>query len=726
MVNKKLSQKAVHLLNKKSEPFVPFREEFKFNFPDPSITSSKHPFQTIRVKRDASGVLSAKQINAQYIETNKMFAKHITADILKAERVNAIVISIGRAFSVTRATSPTGAPDTLILNRNGPDPTDTGVTIVLERGNAPVSLNGHPIHEEEKRKLLHLKNSFVNPISRRRKGGRMRKRTNNHSRHTNGDLFKFQDNSRYRRPVNNQTSRRRTQSQKAKNTTRKLKSNRQSRFQKLLPGQIRRKTQSTINTNTIRKLKPSRNQTFQKLQRRNTVYDRPNKYTSNHTTNLSSGRRLTLTPLQRKRIIFNHWRKKMNAYEKRKAMQAKRLLQHGSGKFKKWTRPYHNQLRQTVQPPNTKNLKPVTKYVQRTDPVTPSPIPQPTVYTGSKHQVILPFKSFVHKKIATPDQNLGPVISKVQKDIHKNAKKAIGFTTSKESDYYGSSSFETEYDSSKEEYSGFDVELPLKEFDRRNDWFNQDNHDLYYDDDETHDGHFDESSDEIETYEGDDKEEHMFPGREGRIILKGSDADGNFLISKYYVNTNRSKTNDTSPFSGESDEYEFYSDESSKREAEPKRLASTTNNISNKQKRVFKIGSTKQKSMKMGVFSDYNYDSDYYSSDNIDSQDLYRANQRDNTGSVQDLQSKKTKKNSRKNPDYFTDYSDSSEEEKLTYVKTKNRNVVKNNRRKDSFFSHSAEDFFNDNKDQSDYTDDFYSSVETTDDTSKYNTKSYW
>jgi hypothetical protein len=50
-----------------------------------------------------------------------------------------------------------GAPDTLILNRNGPDPTDTGVTIVLERGNAPVSLNGHPIHEEEKRKLLDLK-----------------------------------------------------------------------------------------------------------------------------------------------------------------------------------------------------------------------------------------------------------------------------------------------------------------------------------------------------------------------------------------------------------------------------------------------------------------------------------------------------------------------------------------------------------------------------------------
>jgi hypothetical protein len=47
--------------------------------------------------------------------------------------------------------------------------------------------------------------------------------------------------------------------------------------------------------------------------------------------------------------------------------------------------------------------------------------------------------------------------------------------------------------------------------------------------------------------------------------------------------------------------------------------------------RVFKIESTKQKSMKMGVFSDYNYDSDYYSSDNIDSQDLYRANQRDNT-----------------------------------------------------------------------------------------------
>jgi hypothetical protein len=72
-----------------------------------------------------------------------------------------------------------------------------------------------------------------------------------------------------------------------------LKLNRQSRFQKLLPGQIRRKTQSTINTNTIRKLKPSRNQTFQKLQRRNTVYARPNKYTSNHTTNLSSGRRLT-------------------------------------------------------------------------------------------------------------------------------------------------------------------------------------------------------------------------------------------------------------------------------------------------------------------------------------------------------------------------------------------------------------------------------------------------
>jgi hypothetical protein len=44
---------------------------FKFDFPDPSSTSSKHPFQTIRVKRDATGVLSAKEIKAQYIETNK-------------------------------------------------------------------------------------------------------------------------------------------------------------------------------------------------------------------------------------------------------------------------------------------------------------------------------------------------------------------------------------------------------------------------------------------------------------------------------------------------------------------------------------------------------------------------------------------------------------------------------------------------------------------------------
>lgn len=721
LVNKKLSQKAVHLLNKKSEPFFPFREEFKFDFPDQSSTSSKHPFQTIRVKRDVSGVLSAKEINAQNIETNQMFAKYVTADILKAERVNAIVISIGRAFSITKATSPTGAPDTLVLNRNGPDPTDTGVTIVLERGNAPVSFNGHPIHEEEKRKLLDLKNSFVKPISRRRKGGRMSKTTNNHWRHTNGDLFKMQDNSRYRRPVNNQTSRRRIQSQRTKNTTWKLKSNRQSRFQKLLPRQIRRKTQSTIITNTIRKLKPRRNQT-QKLQRRKTVYGRPNKYTSNHTTNFSSGKRITLTPLQRKRLILNHWRKKMTAYEKRKALYAKR----GSGKFKKWTRPYHHQLQQTVQPPITKNLKPDMTDVQRTDPVTPSPIPQPSVYTGSKHKVILPFKSFVHKKVATPDQDLGPVISKVQKNIHKNAKKAIGFKTSKESDYYASSSFETEYDSSKEEYKEFDIEVPLKEFDRRNDWFNQDNHDFYYDDDETEDGHFDESSDEIETYEGNDKEEHMFPGRDGRIILKGSDVDGNFLISKYTVNTDRSKTNDTSPFSGESYEYEFYSDESSKREAEPKRLTSTSNNTNNKQMSIFKIGSNKEESMKMGIFSDYNYDSDYYSSDNIDSQDLYRANHREKPESVQDLQSKKTKKNNRRrNPDYFTDYSDSSEEEKLTYVKTKNRNVVKNSGRQDSFFSDSAVDFFND-QDQSDYTDDFYSSVETTDDTSKYTTKSHW
>lgn len=718
MVNKKLSQKAAHLLNKKSEPFFPFREEFKFDFPDPSGTSSKHPFQTIRVKRDVSGVLTANEINAQNIETNKMFAKHVTADILKAERVNAIVISIGRAFSVTKAKRPTGSPDTLVLNRNGPDPTDTGVTIVLERGNAPVSLNGHPIHEEEKRKLLDLKNSFVNPISRRRTGGRNRIRANSHWRHTNSDLFKIQDNFRYRRPVNNQTSRRHIQSQRTKNTTRKLKSNRQSRFQKILPRQIRRQAQSTINTNTLRKLKPSRNQTFQKLQRRKTVYGRPNKYTSNHTTTLSSGRGLILTPLQRKRLILNHWRKKMTSYEKRKAMYAKRSLQHGSGKFKKWTRPYNHQLRQTVQPPNTKNLKPDKKDVQRTDLVTPSPIPQPTVYTGSIHQVVLPFKSFVHKKITTLDQNLGPVISNVQKDIHKNAKKAIGFKTSKESDYYGSSSFETEYDSPKEEYSEFDIEVPLKEFDRRNDWFNQDNHNFYYDDDDTEDGHFDESSDEIETYEGDDKEgddkeEHMSPGRDVRIPLKGSDADGNFLISKYTVNTNRLKANDTSPFSGESYEYEFYSDESTKRQAEPKRLASTSNNT-NKQMRIFKIGSNKEESMKMGVFSDYNYDSDYYSSDNIDSQDLYLAN---------DKESKKTKKNNRRrNPEYFTDYNDSYEEEKLTYVKTKNRNVAKNSRRKDSFFSGSAEDFFNDNTDQSDYTEDFYSSREITDDTSKHTT----
>jgi hypothetical protein len=75
---------------------------FRFNI---NVSGAPVGLVTIRVKRDATGVLSAKEIKAQYIETNKMFAKHITADILKAERVNAIVISIGRAFSVTRATS---------------------------------------------------------------------------------------------------------------------------------------------------------------------------------------------------------------------------------------------------------------------------------------------------------------------------------------------------------------------------------------------------------------------------------------------------------------------------------------------------------------------------------------------------------------------------------------------------------------------------------------------
>lgn len=143
------------------KPVVIFREEYKFTFPvvETEKENASDGIQT-RVKRQTEGSIKANDIHAKNIETNKMFAKKVQADVVRARKVNAIVISIGKAFSMRRTTAH-GKPDTLVLNKDGPDPTDSAVTIVLEREGEPVSINGHPSDKDDKQKLLSIKNSVV-------------------------------------------------------------------------------------------------------------------------------------------------------------------------------------------------------------------------------------------------------------------------------------------------------------------------------------------------------------------------------------------------------------------------------------------------------------------------------------------------------------------------------------------------------------------------------------
>lgn len=144
-------------------PIIILREEYKFVFPSVDTNAKSERYgnhKGKRVKRQAPGVIKSKDIHAKNIETDKMFARRVKADVVRANKVNAIVISIGKAFSMHRATNK-GKPDTLVLNRDGPDPTDSAVTIVLERDGEPVSINGHPSDIEEKRKLITVKNSVV-------------------------------------------------------------------------------------------------------------------------------------------------------------------------------------------------------------------------------------------------------------------------------------------------------------------------------------------------------------------------------------------------------------------------------------------------------------------------------------------------------------------------------------------------------------------------------------
>lgn len=111
------------------------------------------------------------------MNTNKLFSKDVTADIVKANKVKSVIISLGRSFSFKKGRRKGGSRDTFILNRDGVDSTETSVTIFLKRdNNESVSINGYDSGKTKQkhyssrqiprvRNLMDKSEYFSNPVS---------------------------------------------------------------------------------------------------------------------------------------------------------------------------------------------------------------------------------------------------------------------------------------------------------------------------------------------------------------------------------------------------------------------------------------------------------------------------------------------------------------------------------------------------------------------------------
>lgn len=150
------------------EPVVEFHDDLKLYF---QIDSQFDNSSNIRLKRDTSGFIEANNIQAERIKTNKLFSKHVTADIVKAKNVKSIIISIGKAFSLQKVRRKSDNRETYVLNRNGIDPTDTSVTIVLKRDDSDsVNINGYNSDTIRPKKYASQKSLFVrNPVNKTEK-----------------------------------------------------------------------------------------------------------------------------------------------------------------------------------------------------------------------------------------------------------------------------------------------------------------------------------------------------------------------------------------------------------------------------------------------------------------------------------------------------------------------------------------------------------------------------
>ncbi|XP_071146250.1 uncharacterized protein [Mytilus edulis] len=137
----------------------------------------KHPNSDIRPKKETSGFLEANSIHAERMNTNKLFSKDVTADIVKANKVKSVIISLGRSFSFKKGRRKGSNRDTFILNRDGVDSTETSVTIFLKRdNNESVSINGYDSGKTKQkhyssrqiprvRNLMDKSEYFSNPVS---------------------------------------------------------------------------------------------------------------------------------------------------------------------------------------------------------------------------------------------------------------------------------------------------------------------------------------------------------------------------------------------------------------------------------------------------------------------------------------------------------------------------------------------------------------------------------
>ncbi|CAC5407331.1 unnamed protein product [Mytilus coruscus] len=111
------------------------------------------------------------------MKTNKLFSKDVTADIVKANKVKSVIISLGKAFSFQKGRRKGDNRDTFILNRDGVDSTEASVTIFLKRdNNESVSINGYNSDKTKQknyssrkipfvRKLMNKAEYFSNPVS---------------------------------------------------------------------------------------------------------------------------------------------------------------------------------------------------------------------------------------------------------------------------------------------------------------------------------------------------------------------------------------------------------------------------------------------------------------------------------------------------------------------------------------------------------------------------------